>query len=239
MEVNEALSSAFLCSWLCSQPPPAWGIPQPRSLGLSACGSGPSPEPAHSSIPTLYQKALLPPGQSFWPTVMLSPQSPCSVWVAGVVHSAGGQSPLLQREETSSFPHTPAVVGSLGEELGSCHTSAGDAELRAKARAAPTWELADRRGQDLGWTGSLQSLLAVLSLKMSQAEGHGDSSASPRVQLHVKSKGSEIKKEISGRFLVTMPVPYSLQLWGSLKVLILCLHIHKNKNYLFPTKARQ
>lgn len=46
----------------------------------------------------------------------------------------------------------------------------------------------------------------------SQAEGHGDSSGSPQVQVHVKTKGSEIKREILGRCLVAMPVPESLQL---------------------------
>lgn len=135
---------------------------------------------------------------------MFSPQSPCSAWVAGVVLSARGQSCLLQREETSSFPHPAAVVGRLGAELGSSHTTSGRAELRTKAGAAwgaaPMWELADRRGQDFGWRGSLQPLLAVLGLKMSQAEGHGDSSGSPQVQLLVKSKSSEIKREFLGRF---------------------------------------
>lgn len=143
---------------------------------------------------------------------MVFPQSPCGVWIAGVVLSTRGQSPLLQREEASSFPRAAAVVVRLGADLGSSHATAGHAELGAKAGAAPVWELADRRGRDFGWRGSLQSLLAVLGLKMCQAEGHGDSSGSPQVQLHVKSKGSEIKREIWGRFLVTMRVPYSLQL---------------------------
>lgn len=34
--------------------------------------------------------------------------------------------------------------------------------------------------------GSLKSILAILGLKMSQAEGGGDFSGSPQVQLHVK-----------------------------------------------------
>lgn len=193
--VNEALGSAFLCSWLCSQPPP---------------------------------------GHSFWPAVMFSPRSPCSVWVADVVLSTGGQSPLLQREETSSFPDTAAVVGRVGAELGSSHTTAGHAELRAQAGAAPRGSWLTGGTRILGGEGHCSHPWQYWRWVRQRDVG---THQVLHLQLLVKSKGSEIKREILGRVLVMMPVPESSQLWGSLKVLILCLCSHKNKNYLFPMKG--